>query len=119
MFRRTGAGVEGDLDPRDIAPGTFTMEWPRGSGQFRKFSELDRVAWFDLEGAGGKRRPRVKARISEARLVVLRPHLLLFEYALSLGSLRRFRFRLPAPWKDVRVRQARWSCPLLRVLREE
>ncbi|OON72189.1 NUDIX domain-containing protein [Streptomyces tsukubensis] len=38
--------VAGDLDPADAVPGTFTMEWPRGSGRTREFPELDRVAWF-------------------------------------------------------------------------
>ncbi|MCL7377972.1 NUDIX domain-containing protein [Streptomyces sp. 35G-GA-8] len=43
--------VEGDLDPALAAPGTFRMEWPRGSGVLREFPELDRVAWFSLENA--------------------------------------------------------------------
>lgn len=43
--------VAGDLDPADVVPGTFTLEWPRGSGVFRDFPELDRVAWFPLERA--------------------------------------------------------------------
>ncbi|MFJ9030168.1 NUDIX domain-containing protein [Streptomyces sp. NPDC102274] len=43
--------VEGDLDPVLAVPGTFTMEWPRGSGVLREFPELDRVAWFSLEDA--------------------------------------------------------------------
>ncbi|MGS2591771.1 NUDIX domain-containing protein [Streptomyces hebeiensis] len=38
--------VEGDLDPARAVPGTFTMEWPRGSGETREFPELDRVAWL-------------------------------------------------------------------------
>ncbi|URN18380.1 MULTISPECIES: NUDIX domain-containing protein [Streptomyces] len=37
--------VEGDLDPALVVPGTFTMEWPRGSGVARTFPEVDRVAW--------------------------------------------------------------------------
>ncbi|MER5950142.1 NUDIX domain-containing protein [Streptomyces sp. NPDC001904] len=43
--------VQGDLDPADMVPGTFTMEWPRGSGRTAEFPELDRVAWFGLEAA--------------------------------------------------------------------
>ncbi|MFI8962822.1 NUDIX domain-containing protein [Streptomyces sp. NPDC053493] len=38
--------VEGDLDPEAVVPGTFTMEWPRGSGVLREFPEIDRVGWF-------------------------------------------------------------------------
>ncbi|MFJ4714377.1 NUDIX domain-containing protein [Streptomyces sp. NPDC088785] len=43
--------VEGDLDPADMVPGTFTMEWPRGSGRTAEFPELDRAAWFGLAAA--------------------------------------------------------------------
>jgi predicted NUDIX family NTP pyrophosphohydrolase len=43
--------VEGDLDPADMVPGTFTMEWPRGSGRTAEFPELDRAAWFGLDAA--------------------------------------------------------------------
>ncbi|CAL9337863.1 NUDIX domain-containing protein [Streptomyces sp. enrichment culture] len=43
--------VEGDLDPALVVPGTFAMEWPRGSGVTREFPEVDRVAWFAPEEA--------------------------------------------------------------------
>ncbi|MBA4865253.1 NUDIX domain-containing protein [Streptomyces sp. PSKA54] len=43
--------VEGDLDPADVVPGTFTLEWPRGSGRMTTFPELDRVAWLALDRA--------------------------------------------------------------------
>ncbi|GGP94609.1 NUDIX domain-containing protein [Streptomyces roseolilacinus] len=43
--------VEGDLDPALVVPGTFTMEWPRGSGVTRTFPEVDRVAWCTPEEA--------------------------------------------------------------------
>jgi predicted NUDIX family NTP pyrophosphohydrolase len=42
---------ESDLDLAGFAPGTFEMEWPRGSGQFRAFPEIDRVAWLDPAAA--------------------------------------------------------------------
>ncbi|MFF2779155.1 NUDIX domain-containing protein [Streptomyces sp. NPDC058052] len=44
--------VEGDLDPADVVPGTFTMEWPPRSGTRAEFPELDRVGWFAPEEAG-------------------------------------------------------------------
>jgi predicted NUDIX family NTP pyrophosphohydrolase len=47
--------VEGDLDPEAVTPGTFEMEWPRGSGRIASFPELDRVGWFSLDAA----RPRL------------------------------------------------------------
>lgn len=43
--------VEGDLDPELVVPGTFTMEWPRGSGRIQEFPEIDRAAWFGLPEA--------------------------------------------------------------------
>ncbi|MFJ9852495.1 NUDIX domain-containing protein [Streptomyces sp. NPDC101150] len=43
--------VESDLDPERVVPGTFEMEWPRGSGTTRSFPEIDRVAWFTPLGA--------------------------------------------------------------------
>jgi predicted NUDIX family NTP pyrophosphohydrolase len=45
---------EGDVDPAAIVPGTFDLEWPKGSGQIQQFPELDRVAWFGLHEAAQK-----------------------------------------------------------------
>jgi predicted NUDIX family NTP pyrophosphohydrolase len=39
---------ESDLDLGSFVPGTFEMEWPRGSGLVQSFPEIDRVAWLDL-----------------------------------------------------------------------
>lgn len=46
--------LRGELDPRDVVPGTFRMEWPKGSGRMAEFPEVDRVAWFDLDEAQEK-----------------------------------------------------------------
>lgn len=46
--------VEGELDPADVVPGTFRLDWPRGSGRMQEFPEVDRVAWFDLDSARAK-----------------------------------------------------------------
>ncbi|MGI5359464.1 NUDIX domain-containing protein [Streptomyces sp. CA-252508] len=43
--------VEADLDPAAVVPGTFTMEWPRGSGRTREFPEVDRVEWMSPDRA--------------------------------------------------------------------
>ncbi|WP_435057906.1 NUDIX domain-containing protein [Streptomyces sp. bgisy060] len=43
--------VEGDLDPGAVVPGTFSMEWPPGSGVLEEFPEIDRVGWFTPETA--------------------------------------------------------------------
>lgn len=46
--------VAGDLDLDRFAPGTFTMEWPKGSGQIREFPEVDRAAWLSVDLAREK-----------------------------------------------------------------
>jgi predicted NUDIX family NTP pyrophosphohydrolase len=46
--------VEGEVDLAAFAPGTFAMEWPRGSGRQQEFPEIDRIAWFDLAAAEGR-----------------------------------------------------------------
>ncbi|MEV5974023.1 NUDIX domain-containing protein [Streptomyces sp. NPDC051921] len=43
--------VEADLDTQRVVPGTFSMEWPRGSGVVAEFPEIDRVGWFGFEAA--------------------------------------------------------------------
>lgn len=40
--------LRGELDTASVVPGTFRMEWPRGSGRLQSFPEIDRAAWFDL-----------------------------------------------------------------------
>jgi predicted NUDIX family NTP pyrophosphohydrolase len=46
--------LEGELDVDRIVPGTFTMEWPKGSGRVQEFPELDRAAWLPLPDAVAK-----------------------------------------------------------------
>jgi predicted NUDIX family NTP pyrophosphohydrolase len=46
--------LRGDLDPAQVVPGTFRMEWPKGSGVQREYPEIDRVGWFALPTAGEK-----------------------------------------------------------------
>jgi predicted NUDIX family NTP pyrophosphohydrolase len=43
--------VEADLDPAEMKPGLFEMEWPPHSGRMASFPEADRGAWFDLDQA--------------------------------------------------------------------
>jgi predicted NUDIX family NTP pyrophosphohydrolase len=42
----TAWALEGDLDPARVVPGTFEMEWPKGSGRLQEFPEMDRFGWF-------------------------------------------------------------------------
>jgi predicted NUDIX family NTP pyrophosphohydrolase len=58
-----GFGAPLDVDPVSLVSGTFTMEWPRGSGQIREFPEVDRAAWFDLGEA--------RRRINPAQIPLL------------------------------------------------
>jgi predicted NUDIX family NTP pyrophosphohydrolase len=43
--------VECDLDVKRIASNLFVLEWPKKSGRFREFPEIDRGQWFDLAEA--------------------------------------------------------------------
>ena len=56
----TAWAVEGDLDPEAVVPGTFEMEWPRGSGRVGTFPEVDRAAWFTPDECRG---PMVAAQL--------------------------------------------------------
>jgi predicted NUDIX family NTP pyrophosphohydrolase len=46
--------LEGDIDASQITSNTFEMEWPPRSGRRRRFPEIDRAGWFDLDTARGK-----------------------------------------------------------------
>jgi predicted NUDIX family NTP pyrophosphohydrolase len=37
---------EGDADPAKVTSNTMRTEWPRGSGRWLTFPEVDRCAWF-------------------------------------------------------------------------
>ena len=43
--------VEADVDPADLKPGLFEMEWPPHSGRVASFPEVDRGAWFNAREA--------------------------------------------------------------------
>jgi predicted NUDIX family NTP pyrophosphohydrolase len=43
-----------DLDLAGFEPGTFELEWPRGSGRVQRFPEIDRAAWWDFDTARRK-----------------------------------------------------------------
>jgi predicted NUDIX family NTP pyrophosphohydrolase len=48
---------EGDCDPAALRSNTFQMEWPPRSGKTREFPEIDRAAFFTVEGAREKMHP--------------------------------------------------------------
>ena len=43
--------VEQDLDVVKIVSNTFTLEWPKISGHFKEYPEIDRGAWFTIKTA--------------------------------------------------------------------
>ena len=50
----TAFAVRGDLDIEGAVSNTFLLEWPRGSGNFREYPEIDRVGWFSVAQARSK-----------------------------------------------------------------
>lgn len=50
----TAWALEGELDPNAVVPGTFEMQWPKGSGRMQQFPEIDQVAWLTIEAARDK-----------------------------------------------------------------
>ncbi len=53
----------GDADPARIVSNTVRLEWPRGSGRWLEFPEIDRGAWFGMAEA--------KRRINPAQALFL------------------------------------------------
>lgn len=45
---------EGDADPDKIVSNTMRTEWPRASGRWIEFPEVDRCQWFDVQTARRK-----------------------------------------------------------------
>jgi predicted NUDIX family NTP pyrophosphohydrolase len=48
---------EGDADATTTTSNLMRTEWPRGSGRFLTFPEIDRCAWFDPVEAGRRLNP--------------------------------------------------------------
>lgn len=42
---------EGDADPAAIQSNEMEVEWPRGSGRWRRYPEVDRCGWYDPTAA--------------------------------------------------------------------
>ena len=53
--------IESEFEAKQIKSNTFTMEWPRGSGEMAEFAEIDRAEWFDCATA---RRKLVKGQVA-------------------------------------------------------
>ncbi|MDP8953132.1 MAG: NUDIX domain-containing protein, partial [Actinomycetota bacterium] len=48
---------EGEADPRRVRSNSMRAEWPRGSGRWLTFPEVDRCQWFDAQTARQKINP--------------------------------------------------------------
>lgn len=70
----TAFAVGADLDLEGTSSNTFTLEWPRGSGNLREFPEIDRAAWLAV--------PTARAKLVKGQ----RPLLYRLEDALGRGE---------------------------------
>jgi predicted NUDIX family NTP pyrophosphohydrolase len=50
-------GLAGDLDVTGVRSNTFSLEWPRRSGQRIEVPEVDRAQWFSRRQARAKLNP--------------------------------------------------------------
>ena len=61
---------EGNADPDAIISNTTSAEWPRGSGRWLTFPEVDRCAWFDSQAAREKINPAQAELIERLELAL-------------------------------------------------
>lgn len=52
--RVRGFAVESPPELAFVTSNTFEVEWPRRSGRYRTYPEVDRAGWFDLDAARSK-----------------------------------------------------------------
>ena len=61
---------EGDADPATVTSNETRTEWPRGSGRWLTFPEVDRCGWFDCAEARRKINPAQAELISRLEIEV-------------------------------------------------
>lgn len=61
---------EGDADPERVTSEAMRTEWPRGSGRWISFPEVDRCAWFDPETARTRINPAQAELVSRLEAVL-------------------------------------------------
>jgi predicted NUDIX family NTP pyrophosphohydrolase len=64
---------EGDADPARVSSNVMRTEWPRGSGRWLTFPEVDRCAWFDPTVAREKINPAQAEFIDRLEVVLFQP----------------------------------------------
>ena len=65
-----GWAWEGDADPGAVRSNEVEIEWPRRSGRYLTFPEVDRCAWYSVSEARRKMNPAQAAfldRLADAR----------------------------------------------------
>ena len=65
--RVTAYALKGDCDENAIRSNLFSLEWPPRSGRMQEFPEVDRGAWFSLQGAEEKLHKGLKPLIAALR----------------------------------------------------
>ena len=71
---------ESDADADRLVSNTMRTEWPRGSGRWLTFPEVDRCAWFDPDTA--------REKLNPAQAELVRRLELLLEAAEPVGGAR-------------------------------
>lgn len=64
---------EGDADPAAVISNTMTVEWPRGSGKWVTFPEVDRCEWFGPAEAREKLNPAQAEFLQRLQDLLARP----------------------------------------------
>ena len=62
---------EGEADPRQVRSNLMRAEWPRGSGRWLTFPEVDRCEWFDAHSARQKINPAQSELIDRLEAALL------------------------------------------------
>ncbi len=65
-----GWAWEGDADASTIKSNLSQSEWPRGSGKFVSYPEVDRCEWFDADVARTKMNPAQAAFVDRLRVIL-------------------------------------------------
>jgi predicted NUDIX family NTP pyrophosphohydrolase len=61
---------EGDADAATIVSNETKTEWPRGSGKWLTFAEVDRCQWFDATAAREKMNPAQAELVERLQAIV-------------------------------------------------
>ena len=63
---------EGEFDPASLKSNTFSLKWPPRSGKTAEFPEVDKAAWYSIDGALAKINKGQRSIIAALELSVVR-----------------------------------------------